>query len=466
MRVFVSYRTDEGTVARRLSEALERRWPGLQVFFDRNEIAAGEVWQRRLAEELSAADVVLLLLGRRLGPWQELEFQEAQRLQLLAGRAGRPRIIPIALTQDAALPAFAALYHHLTAPEPDGEEALKRIFEALERSQPADPASEWRRINPYKGLAALTAADAAFFFGREQETAGLLERIGKRPGKVLTLVGNSGVGKSSLIQAGVLDALRTQRWPGTGRHDPGQWIGGLSESHRWPAIVFRPGDKPVLALALALLRLALEPSAALEKEATAWSELLLSGTPLERLRAHVSELLERRTGDPPPKRFLIYIDQGEELYARSVSEQRNRFSALIAEAAGEPAFQILSSLRADYYGRLQDDLILFGASERLDLLPLSGEGLVRAIEAPARLLKVTFEPADAPARLARLAGTQSGALPLLSDLLAELWREMQQRGDGVLSWRERVDLVDVGRPLSARADRYLAEHSGEKEAVR
>jgi WD40 repeat protein len=223
---------------------------------------------------------------------------------------------------------------------------------------------------------------------------------------------------------------------------------------------------PVLALTYAFLGLVLEPNAALEKEATEWAGLLLAGTPLDRLRFHVSNLLTTRTGEPPPKRFLVYIDQGEELYARSTSEQRARFSSIIAEAAGHPEFQILSSLRSDYYGRLQDDLTLFNATERLDLLPMSANELTRAIMEPARRLSVRFEPADAPARLASLAAAQPGALPLLSDLMAELWRGMEQRGDGILSWRERIDLVDVGRPLSARADRYLAEQPKCKEAAR
>src|SRR5262249_36780883 len=147
-------------------------------------------------------------------------------------------------------------------------------------------------------------------------------------------------------------------------------------------------------------------------------------------------------------------------------EQRTRFSSLIAEAAGRPEFLILSSLRSDYYGRLQEDLALFKASHRLDLPPMAASDLAQAMVGPARRLGVRFEPAEAPDRLADLAALQSGALPLLSDLMAELWHEMEQRGDGILSWSQRTDLVDIGRPLSARADRYLAEHPEEKEAVR
>lgn len=219
-------------MAERLHTALLRRRPALQIFFDRMRLQAGDVWTRKLADGLSAADGIVLLLGRKLGTWQELEFQEAQRLQLLAGRDRRPRIVSVVWAPDAPLPPFAALYQLVTTPEPDADETVDRILAAFDHGDPNEPTADWRRVNPYKGLAALTAADAAFFFGREQETAAMLRRIRERPGKVLTLVGNSGVGKSSLIQAGVIDALRTQRWPGTVRHEPEQWIGGLVDSHR------------------------------------------------------------------------------------------------------------------------------------------------------------------------------------------------------------------------------------------
>src|SRR5262245_41383555 len=98
MRLFLSYQTQDTATAQHLRTTLMRRLPALDIFFEQEKFLVGDVWQQRLADELSAADAVLLLLGRKLGPWQEREFQEAQRLQLLAGRERRPRVIPIALT--------------------------------------------------------------------------------------------------------------------------------------------------------------------------------------------------------------------------------------------------------------------------------------------------------------------------------------------------------------------------------
>ena len=49
--------------------------------------------------------------------------------------------------------------------------------------------------------------DSDFFFGRERETVEVLNTLAKAPGQLPVLLGNSGVGKSSLAQAGVLAAL-------------------------------------------------------------------------------------------------------------------------------------------------------------------------------------------------------------------------------------------------------------------
>ncbi|HEY4908917.1 MAG TPA: hypothetical protein VIJ73_05420, partial [Methylomirabilota bacterium] len=60
--------------------------------------------------------------------------------------------------------------------------------------------------NPWPGLAAFTEAQQAYFFGRDEEAGEVLRRV-KR--KTLTvLFGMSGLGKTSLLQAGVFPKLR------------------------------------------------------------------------------------------------------------------------------------------------------------------------------------------------------------------------------------------------------------------
>ncbi len=60
--------------------------------------------------------------------------------------------------------------------------------------------------NPWPGLAAYDEASMAFFFGRETEVAALMQYIRHSP--ITVLYGKSGLGKSSLLQAGLIPKLR------------------------------------------------------------------------------------------------------------------------------------------------------------------------------------------------------------------------------------------------------------------
>ncbi|MFE0806902.1 hypothetical protein ACFW34_05395 [Streptomyces sp. NPDC058848] len=65
-------------------------------------------------------------------------------------------------------------------------------------------------VCPYRGLAAYRQQDAGWFFGRERSTAALVAqlRAAEDTGGLVMLVGASGAGKSSLLNAGLVPALR------------------------------------------------------------------------------------------------------------------------------------------------------------------------------------------------------------------------------------------------------------------
>ena len=85
---------------------------------------------------------------------------------------------------------------------------------------------------PYPGMAHFTEAQKDLFFGREREIEDAVERLHQQP--FLAVVGPSGSGKSSLIRAGVIPALRKSRRFGAGQ---------------WDVKIMRPGQEPVAALA-------------------------------------------------------------------------------------------------------------------------------------------------------------------------------------------------------------------------
>ena len=63
-----------------------------------------------------------------------------------------------------------------------------------------------QRVNPYKGLRAFREADAAEFFGRDRLVADLSATVSAN--HLVTVVGSSGSGKSSLVHAGLVPNLR------------------------------------------------------------------------------------------------------------------------------------------------------------------------------------------------------------------------------------------------------------------
>lgn len=64
--------------------------------------------------------------------------------------------------------------------------------------------------NPWPGLISFSEANRAFFFGREQEISDLVRRISQEP--LTVFFGKSGLGKSSILQAGLTPKLRNQNY--------------------------------------------------------------------------------------------------------------------------------------------------------------------------------------------------------------------------------------------------------------
>lgn len=87
------------------------------------------------------------------------------------------------------------------------EQALLRQDPSLAPDTPGGASP----VCPYRGLLPYDAADADLFFGREDDVVACLRRV--RDSNILVVVGPSGVGKSSLVCAGVVAALTSADTP-------------------------------------------------------------------------------------------------------------------------------------------------------------------------------------------------------------------------------------------------------------
>jgi energy-coupling factor transporter ATP-binding protein EcfA2 len=465
-RWFLSYHSTDQKLAARLKSAVESRDPALSVFFAPTHLRPGGAWTDQLAQELAQAAAFILLIGENgVGKWQVPEYDEALDRWVKSGRTF-PLIVALLDGQTAPGLPFLRQLHWIVTPDPASEKDTARIFDGAS-GRGGLPPELWRHATPYRGLEAMEEKDSDYFFGRTRETIETLKALAA-PGRLAVLIGNSGVGKSSLAQAGVLAALKRQAWPDDGDASK-PWPPVFQNSRQWCFLTLRPGAEPLKALVDCFLEAwqfeATDPKR-VERQLE-WIKLLQGETSL----AHLTDATERRRaelGQPKPPAFFVYVDQGEELYARAGEKERRRFSELLAKALADPRLRMMMSMRSDFLGSLQSDKPLFTARLLIEVPPLGEEGLREVVSQPAQLLAARFENDRLVDMIAQRAAEDSakdaGALPLLSYTLDDMWREMLKAGDGVL--RLPVQSVDLGRVLVERANRFLAENPASEDSIR
>ncbi len=339
------------------------------------------------------------VVGRPLTPQSDLYGLGLLTFELLTGQ--RPPMdgaLPSLRTVRPELPAaLDEVVARATAADPDERyesvDAFVAAFVAA-AGQAAQAAETYTPAeNPYKGLRAFDETDAADFYGRAALVDELVHAVGDR--RLVAVVGPSGIGKSSVVKAGLVPALRGGALPGAAP---------------WLVTDMFPGSYPYEELAAALLRVAVERPDDLVEE-LARDEL--------GIRRVVKRIL------PPGSELLLVVDQFEELFTQTADEEtRRRFLAGLTALAGDahsPA-RVLVTLRADFLDHpLRDPE--FGELLRAGMVAVaapSEDELAEAIERPARRVGVRFEPGLVSQIVADVRD-QPGALPLLQYALTELF---------------------------------------------
>jgi TPR repeat protein len=297
-----------------------------------------------------------------------------------------------------------------------------------------------RALLPYPGLRPFERHEADIFFGRETQVDAMVDRLARH--RLLAVTGSSGCGKSSLVRAGLLEALETGLLAAAGPV--------------WRFATLRPGGHPMTEFPSALI-------AALDRPHTP-DDVALRRAGLERgPLSLIEELCERPL--PDGGNLLILVDQFEELFRyRSLAgrEEAEAFVALLLASAneGDVPIYIVLTMRSDFLGRCAEfDGLAEAVTDAQYLCPrLSREQIAAAVEGPAKVFKGEVEP-RLVAHIVNDMGTDPDQLPLMQHALMRLWQRARGLNPNapLLRLDDYVAEGGIKGSLSRHADEILTE---------
>ncbi|AUB39917.1 putative ATPase, archaeal AAA+ ATPase superfamily [Nostoc flagelliforme CCNUN1] len=247
---------------------------------------------------------------------------------------------------------------------------------------------------PYQGLKAFETEQKQFFFGRKQVVRTILEKLAQKP--FVPIIGPSGSGKSSVVQAGLIPELDDSVW------------------QILPPI--KPGFQPLQELRGVLK--AFFPGA--KKERLLWELITEEPNPLPVILEHLTRA----------EKFLLIVDQFEELFTVSVAEDKQRFIELLTQVVemSDSQLKVVITMRSDFLEPCSDYPSLNKLIEnQLVLMPrITGVDLKETITEPAKLQGHSVEE-RLVLKILEDVGKEPGYLPLMEFALTRLWEKRDQQ---------------------------------------
>ncbi|MEM7538229.1 MAG: TIR domain-containing protein, partial [Chloroflexota bacterium] len=437
--VFLSCNDDDIPVVEALASRLEDE-AKLKPFFAPWHLVPGKLIQESLEEALGAASTCAVFIGSSgIGSWANEQMRVA--IQRRVDQRDF-RVIPVLLPgasrgQRGHLPAFLTQTVWVEFQEDLKEEDAFLDLIAGVRGTPRGRrgVALYEGERPYLGLEVFQEQHARFFFGRRADTDWLVDYL--KSSRFLAVIGPSGSGKSSLVRAGLVHALRQDELP---------------TSSQWPLAIIKPGERPIESLAMSLGNLT--------------NRVGSIRNLIDDLQKNTQELhLAVRyalVDKPSDYRAVLIVDQFEEVFTQCHDEQEQKSfidNLLYASAVDGGQTVVVLTMRADFYGEctIHPDLAVRITQDQMLIASMTEQGLREAIVQPAHLVGLTFETGLVDTLLNDIQA-EPGKLPLLAHTLLELYRQRDGHQMTFEAYRS------IGGVRGAIAHRAEAIYNGLTEA--
>ncbi|MYM31241.1 AAA family ATPase [Duganella sp. CY15W] len=341
-----------------------------------------------------------------------------------------------------------------SATEPRYIETIrKRGYRLLAELSYDDEVSQgsWLHASPFRGLEAFEEQHAAIFFGRKLSVDQLVQVVVAQAQAACAMVlvlGPSGAGKTSLVQAGLIPALKAGAAPAES---------GIAISAHVQLDCADMGQSGLL-----------ETLASVLLDAEIDGRMLFENTSAAALAQHMAQdlpsLIEHLQRQLPAIQLLLFIDRFEAVFRlpHVTDTERAVFINVLDQLARSGSMQLVLACRNDFYPHLASYPALMSlklSGGHFDLTPPGSADIAQIVRHPAQVAQLRYTVDERGEGLDEVLchAARSGAdsLPLLQYCLQELYR--QRSPEGELSHAAFHAMGGLEGAIGARAEQVISE---------